>query len=763
MPGRGTEVRRWALHAGLTVGWVVGSSVAVRALVRPCRLDAEEVEEATAVDARDARAECWVACASLAPALVTLALAAGWAGLWAVNKASAGRRRRLSLSDMQDVHVRRVAVEACLTYVAMLAWVVGLAGDRVHRAVVAELGFEALLGVLSVQEAGGNRGRRREGSAAATGAAAARARAAGVGLLALALVLVGGVRKDGAEADVPEVETSMPLYALSAACAWARLQRDADGRGIGSEDSERVQRGEAALRVAGAAVASLPLTVGFGVWRVLLGRGGGGPRERAWPLVCGGGSNLLVPAVACGILVQSGGAVREGMEREEVVSGTSSSGVSRVPSPWRVAVAGAAAMVMAPGRDRPAALGAIGCLVAGVALSRVSVKRRGRGDLNADTLLHTVDTEGGAVMGLLDWAAVQRVVQRVVQHSLADESSRRIFVFLGISVGAMVLEFVGGVLFNSLSLVSDGFHMLFDCSALALGLGASYVSKHFLPDEGHTFGYGRSEVLSGFVNAVTLVLTAVFILFEALERFMRPPNVTGLSTLMVISIVGLAVNLSGLAFFADHDHMDHHHGHGHHDHHHPGQHHRQKSPTEELGSPTTQRRVDYNIRALFVHALADTLGSVGVIASALAIKFWGWTLADPLCSAVVAATVVASILPVIRSTSSCLFQQGALSRKDMHSLWLALERLPSVAHVSDLRVWALAPQGRTVATLHVVLAPGTPVEHVDRMVPAARRLLRDAGVDEVTIEAAWPGLPAEPAPESDDLLVIPLTPPQMIR
>ena len=500
----------------------------------------------------------------------------------------------------------------------------------------------------------------------------------------------------------------------------------------------------AALRLACAALASLPVTGALAAFRAL----GGG---QAWPRRAA--RDFFVPAALCGLIIQGGGAVREGLEREGPGPGGAGAGAwagaGGGPSPWRAAVAWLAAVTLAPeggGTEDPLYLASFGLLLAGTALAH-EARRRARGE-HDDALLYTFapDRAAGVAGGadgwsggapLPDWSSVQRMVR----HSLANDTSRRILLFLGISALAMVLEFVGGIFFNSLSLVSDGFHMLFDCSALALGLCASYVSKHFRPDEGHTFGYGRSEVLSGFVNAVTLVLTAVLILFEAFERFMRPPDVRGPGTLVAISVVGLAVNLVGLVFFSD-DHAQ-----------------------EPPASPSAGRRVDYNLRALFVHALADTLGSVGVIASALAIKYWGWTLADPACSAVVAFTVVASILPVIRSTSRCLFQQDALPARDTADVWFALGRLPSVAHVSDLRIWALTPQGRNVAVLHLALVPGTPPEHVDRTRSAARKVLRDAGVDETTIEVHAPG-PPEPAAGLDDpepLLVIPLTPPQMVR
>ncbi|KAL2898608.1 Metal tolerance protein 12 [Bienertia sinuspersici] len=125
-----------------------------------------------------------------------------------------------------------------------------------------------------------------------------------------------------------------------------------------------------------------------------------------------------------------------------------------------------------------------------------------------------------------------------------------------INTGYMVVEFVVGFMSNSLGLISDACHMLFDCAALAIGLYASYISR--LPANSQfNYGRGRFEVLSGYVNAVFLVLVGALIVLESLERILDPQEIST-NSLLAVSIGGLLVNVVGLIFF----HEEHHHAHG---------------------------------------------------------------------------------------------------------------------------------------------------------------------------------------------------------
>ncbi|KAJ2171545.1 putative zinc transporter msc2, partial [Coemansia sp. RSA 551] len=124
-----------------------------------------------------------------------------------------------------------------------------------------------------------------------------------------------------------------------------------------------------------------------------------------------------------------------------------------------------------------------------------------------------------------------------VREILSDSESRSIFMFLLLNLSYMVVQIVYGYTTNSLGLISDAIHMLFDCMALAIGLIAAVMSR-WPSDEAFTFGYGRIEILSGFANGVFLMLISVSIFFEAIERLLYPPEMNT-QRLLLVSFGGL--------------------------------------------------------------------------------------------------------------------------------------------------------------------------------------------------------------------------------
>ena len=142
--------------------------------------------------------------------------------------------------------------------------------------------------------------------------------------------------------------------------------------------------------------------------------------------------------------------------------------------------------------------------------------------------------------------------RRLFRFAWKEQKSRRILIFLGINVTFMFVEVAVGFWTNSLGLISDAGHMFFDCIALFIGLYASYMS-HWSPDGTYSYGYDVYEVLSGFLNGIFLIFIAVLIVGESLERLSEPPDLS-MKGLLTTSVLGLLVNLVGLAFFHEHAH-----------------------------------------------------------------------------------------------------------------------------------------------------------------------------------------------------------------
>ncbi|KAG8132702.1 hypothetical protein E2320_010530, partial [Naja naja] len=201
---------------------------------------------------------------------------------------------------------------------------------------------------------------------------------------------------------------------------------------------------------------------------------------------------------------------------------------------------------------------------------------------------------------------------------LSDKTSRNLFFFLCLNLSFAFVELLYGIWSNSLGLISDSFHMFFDCTALLAGLAASVISK-WRSNDAFSYGYVRAEVLAGFVNGLFLIFTAFFIFSEGVERALEPPDVHH-DRLLPVSILGFIVNLIGIFVF---QHGGHGHSHGSDD-----------QPIEMAAGSSKQI-----LEGVFLHIVADTLGSIGVIISALLMQNYGLMIADPICSMLIALLI----------------------------------------------------------------------------------------------------------------------------
>jgi zinc transporter 5/7 len=143
-----------------------------------------------------------------------------------------------------------------------------------------------------------------------------------------------------------------------------------------------------------------------------------------------------------------------------------------------------------------------------------------------------------------------REFKTLLKHFISDKTSMRICIFLIINFLFMFVELIWGFYTNSLGLISDAGHMLFDCTALGIGLYASFVSK-IKANGTYTYGYGRYELISGYVNGIFLLFIGYFIFVESIERLFKTPEITT-DSLVLVAVLGLGVNLIGLFFFHDH-------------------------------------------------------------------------------------------------------------------------------------------------------------------------------------------------------------------
>eukprot|EP00112_Aurelia_sp_Birch-Aquarium-sp1_P010818 Seg2298.6 transcript_id=Seg2298.6/GoldUCD/mRNA.D3Y31 product="Zinc transporter 5" protein_id=Seg2298.6/GoldUCD/D3Y31 len=340
--------------------------------------------------------------------------------------------------------------------------------------------------------------------------------------------------------------------------------------------------------------------------------------------------------------------------------------------------------------------------------------------------------------------------KQYLRQILEASDSRNIFFYLCLNLMFTGVELVYGVWTNSLGLISDGFHMLFDCSALVLGLAASLMSR-WKATRMFSFGYGRVEIIAGFVNGLFLVVIAFFVFIAALQRLLDPPKVNT-EKLMAVSVAGLFVNLIGIFAFShahshggvacDHGksdgghfghshHDDHDHSHGSHGHSHGNKGHSHGSHGHSHGNTKKQSKGTTNMQGVFLHVVADTLGSVGVIVSSFLIQQYKWYIADPICSLFIAVMIFLSVMPLLKQSSHVLLLR--IPQELEISIYEALEKVLSVENVlsyKDQSFWRHSAD-LVVGTIHVQVTP-TAIEH--RVTQQITSIFKEHGVGNMTVQ-----------------------------
>jgi cobalt-zinc-cadmium efflux system protein len=248
-------------------------------------------------------------------------------------------------------------------------------------------------------------------------------------------------------------------------------------------------------------------------------------------------------------------------------------------------------------------------------------------------------------------------------HAGGNRKGRLLLAFV-LTAGMMVVEAFGGVWSGSLALLADAGHMLVDAMALLLAFMGAWLATR-PADARRSYGYGRMEVLAGFVNAMTQLLLVVWIIYEALTRLLHPHAILS-GTMLVIATIGLLVNMLVLRLLRGHAHDD------------------------------------VNMAGAALHVLGDLLGSVAAIAAALAIRGFGWLWADPVLSMLVALLILNSAWRLLRRSTHILLE-GVPDGMDSGEVEQVLRGAdPCILGIHHLHVWQLA-SGSRMATLHVEL------------------------------------------------------------
>ena len=280
-------------------------------------------------------------------------------------------------------------------------------------------------------------------------------------------------------------------------------------------------------------------------------------------------------------------------------------------------------------------------------------------------------------------------------HEHANHAAgRSLKITLGLVLVIMVAEIIGGVLSNSLALLSDAGHMLTDALALGLSLFAMNLARRPATPT-RTFGYHRAEIMAALANGTILVLISAFIFYEAAQRFSALPTV---KTPLMIAVagIGLAANIIGILLLR------------------------------------SGRRKSINVRAAFWHVAGDTLSSVGVIIAGVIIYFTGWYIADPILAVVIGVIILWSAVRIVKESVDILLESVPPHVK-IEDVSNAVKKVDGVADLHDVHIWTIT-SGIYALSAHLSIADQTVSQSCDIVTKVNAVLAEEFNITHTTLQ-----------------------------
>ncbi len=275
--------------------------------------------------------------------------------------------------------------------------------------------------------------------------------------------------------------------------------------------------------------------------------------------------------------------------------------------------------------------------------------------------------------------------------AVTEGNAKKLTIALILTTTFLIIEFIAGLITQSLALLSDAAHMFTDAAALAIALAAIKIAKR-PADNKRTFGYQRFEILAALFNASMLFFVAMYILYEAYQRFTQPPEIQSIGMLVVASI-GLVINLISMKILMS-------------------------SATESL-----------NMKGAYLEVLSDALGSLGVIIGAVIIYFTNWYWVDTIIAVAIGFWVLPRTWILLKQSINILLE-GVPEEVDIEKLRNDLLALDGVESIHQLKVWAITSKNIHL-TVHL-FAPNADRKQLHYA--AAEMLSHEHGIAEVTLQ-----------------------------
>lgn len=249
-------------------------------------------------------------------------------------------------------------------------------------------------------------------------------------------------------------------------------------------------------------------------------------------------------------------------------------------------------------------------------------------------------------------------------HPEVDDSSIwKLWVSIFLNLGITLAQVIGGIISNSLSLLSDAVHNFNDSMSLVTTLVTKKIAKKGA-NTSKTFGYKRAEIIGAFVNLITLVIVALFLIKEGIERFFVPETIDGL-TMFWVAMIGLAANLiTALLLWKN-------------------------------------SRDDLNMRAAFIHIMADAISSVGVVVGGWLIIQYNWYIVDAILTLIIGSYILWHSYQMLRETIEILMEAKP-DDIEISELTEAMQNVDRVCGVHHVHVWQL-DENSIMLESHIVI------------------------------------------------------------
>ena len=265
---------------------------------------------------------------------------------------------------------------------------------------------------------------------------------------------------------------------------------------------------------------------------------------------------------------------------------------------------------------------------------------------------------------------------------------------LGLVLVIMVAEVIGGILSNSLALLSDAGHMLTDALALGLSLFAMNLARRPATST-KTFGYHRAEIMAALANGTILVLVSVYIFYEAIQRFSALPSVKS-PLMLIVASIGLIANLIGVFLL-------------------------------RRGS-----RQSINVKAAFWHVIGDTLSSVGVIIAGVIIYFTGWYIADPILAVVIGVVILWGAVRIVRESVDILLESVPVHVR-IEKVTAAVKNVPGIEDLHDIHIWTIT-SGIYALSAHLRITDQTVSQSCDIVTKVNEVLAQGFNITHTTLQ-----------------------------